>query len=239
MIFLFVSSSFAQQRIVSGQSEEDIALNVNFNGKEILVYGAIDGSSNDDFDIAITVTGPNQDAYVYKKERKNVFWLPSQELYLPEVPSYYAVISSAPLAQIVEDRARGLYKIGFRESLRYEGDLKTYRSYIEGLVRYKRNFEQYFVDEKGVVIKDDILFSGRVPLAANITEGRYDLSIYLLQNKEVVELNFSTIDVYTTGIDGFLFNLSKSNGFLYGLLSVFVALFASLVTARFTSLFWR
>jgi uncharacterized protein (TIGR02186 family) len=63
-------------------------------------------------------------------------------------------------------------------------------------------------------------------MPANLTEGAYQTRIFLTRNGKVVSEFETAIDVRKVGLERWLFNLSRQQPLVYGLLSLAIAIFA-------------
>ena len=88
LVLLFISSASA---LVIGSDEEEIYIDANFSGKNLLVFGAFysDPSQARDnkSDILIEVVGPTEDVVIRKKASFFGFWLNSKSCLLYTSPS--------------------------------------------------------------------------------------------------------------------------------------------------------
>ena len=239
---IFATVAIAETRIVSGKSEENLALNATFNGKEILVYGAVESDLDVPMDVVMIVRGPNQTITINKKESKLGFWLNSESLTFPNSPSYLAVLSSWGPNAIVSPEARAKYKIGIEEQIdltKLSGNITHADDFLKAFIRIRENNGQFYESKNGVRMQGGVLFSADVPMPANLIEGIYTFNIYVVQDQKVTAHSITSIPVRKTGIGRWLFKLSDDSGFLYGLLSVFLSIAISLLASQAVRLFRR
>ena len=83
-IFFIITSLV---KIVSAEayfdlSENNIKIQTDFNGKEIIIFGIL----NEDQDTLITIKGPEKNALIQKKERILGFWFNTRLLYTSPSP---------------------------------------------------------------------------------------------------------------------------------------------------------
>ena len=106
--------SAAQETVVTGISTDNIALNANFDGSELFVFGAVrrDGPPPPDagpLDVIITVKGPPRTVKVRRKERRFGIWVNTDSVAVRQAPSFYAIATTRPLDEHPErDRAAAL-----------------------------------------------------------------------------------------------------------------------------------
>ena len=79
--------------LVIGSDQEEIYIDANFAGEELLVFGAFysDPSQSRDSksDILIEVAGPLEDVALRKKDSYFGFWLNSKSVTFKDVPGFY------------------------------------------------------------------------------------------------------------------------------------------------------
>ena len=91
-------------------------------------------------------------------------------------------------------------------------------------LRSKAN--QYQLDEEGVTVDEQTLFRATVQLPASLIEGDYNTRIFLTRGGSVVAQYGTLIDVRKVGLERWLYNLSRENALLYGLMSLAIAIAA-------------
>ena len=75
-------------------------------------------------------------------------------------------------------------------------------------------------------MSEETLFRASVKLPANLTEGDYITRFFLTRGGEVIDIHQSVIDVRKVGLEAFLFNLSRQQPLIYGVMSLTIAIFA-------------
>ena len=87
--------------LVIGSDQEEIYIDANFSGEELLVFGAFysDPSQSRDSksDILIEVVGPPEDVALRKKDSYFGFWLNSKSVTFRDVPGFYYLSSTSEL----------------------------------------------------------------------------------------------------------------------------------------------
>ena len=83
-------------------------------------------------------------------------------------------------------------------------------------------------------MRKQTLFHTTVDLPANLTEGHYEARIFLTRDGTVIDKYETPIEVFRVGIGQFLFDLSRNQPIIYGLMSLFIAVSAGwLASAAF------
>ena len=92
------------EELVSGLSTDLIQITSNFNGTDIVLFGAIEASgeatANKDQDLVVVIRGPPVDMTVRRKERTFGIWINREEVQLSGMPGYYFLASTRPLDDI-------------------------------------------------------------------------------------------------------------------------------------------
>lgn len=86
-------------------------------------------------------------------------------------------------------------------------------------------------------VTKDTLFQTEISLPANLTEGDYKTEIYLTRNGKIVDLYSTTIPVKKVGLERWLYNMAHEQAFLYGLMSLAIAIAAGWSASAVFSLF--
>ena len=88
----------------------------SFNGAQLLLFGAVvyPGGRPPDrqVDIAVVLRGPVQPILVREKEKIAGIWMNADSNRFRSAPSFYAVASSRPIADLVDERTAAIYELG-------------------------------------------------------------------------------------------------------------------------------
>ncbi len=96
----------ARESVEADVSARNIAVTSSFNGTEIVIFGAIDGSQQPSpesgyYDVIIVVEGVPGRLVVRRKGNVAGLWLNTASAIFDNVPSYYAIASTRPIDEIV------------------------------------------------------------------------------------------------------------------------------------------
>jgi uncharacterized protein (TIGR02186 family) len=230
----------AQESVVTGLSTSNIALTADFNGSELLVFGAIrrDGPVAPDaapLDIIITIKGPEGPVTVRRKERRFGIWVNTEAVRIRQAPSFYAIATTRPLADLLTETERLRWGIGMDQAVRRIGGAETIEDtgdFATAVVRLRQADGTYAQLDEAVTLTEDILFQTQFAMPANLVEGDYAAQFFLVRDREVISAGSTTITVEKAGIERWLYNLSRNEPLLYGLGSVLVALAAGWLAAE-------
>ncbi|WP_282059271.1 TIGR02186 family protein [Roseobacter litoralis] len=232
------------EEVVLGLSKDKISINTNFDGSEILIFGAIkreelipDGPP---VQVIVTIAGPSLPITVRRKEKKLGIWVNTDAVDVDEAPSFYAVLSSGPLRDVLKEVEDLRYRVSVPRAIRSVGapqNIDNSAVFTEALIRIRENSEIYQLREGSVVIEEQTLFRTSVRLPAALTEGDYATRIFLTRGGDVVSSYATTIDVQKVGMERWLFELSRQQPLLYGLMSLAIAIAAGWGAAAVFKLF--
>jgi len=221
------------EQIVSGLSQNRVAITADFDGSEILIYGAVrreapppDGAR---MEVIITVQGPQTPLVIRRKERVAGIWVNNSAVTIDAAPSFYAVASTGPLAEILSETDDLRHSITIGHTIRAIGitaESTDSPDFIDALRRIRSQEDRYRVAEGSVQFLEETLFRADVVLPANLTEGNYRVRIFLLRDGRVVDNQERIINVRKAGLERFLFRLAKDQPLIYGLLSLVLAVVA-------------
>jgi uncharacterized protein (TIGR02186 family) len=218
------------EEVVAGLSQNSIAITANFDGSDLLIYGAVKRENpiprDSELDVIVTVEGPSTPITVRRKSRKFGIWVNSAAVEVDRAPSFYAVATTGPLNEIlsqIEDLRR---KVSVPQMIRSVGapqDIEDSPSFTDALIRIRELNGLYSLHEGAVALEEDTLFRTDVDLPANLVEGNYRTRIFLVRDKKVVATNEALIDVRKVGLERWLFELAHNWPAAYGVLALFLA----------------
>ena len=97
-LLLLVPLTSLAEEVVIGMSSDQVSINTNFDGSEILIFGAIkrdapppDGAP---IEVIVTVSGPSEPIVVRRKEKRLGIWVNTDAVEVDLAPSFYAVATS-------------------------------------------------------------------------------------------------------------------------------------------------
>ncbi|MCE6951985.1 TIGR02186 family protein [Cereibacter sphaeroides] len=233
VLALLAPAALAQdEQIVLGLSETRVSITADFQGSEIMIYGAVkrqspepDGALN----VIVTVAGPPTQVMVRKKERRFGIWINREKVRIGRAPSFYAVATSGPLEAILSETDNLRYKISIPRAIRAIGisaQAENAPSFVEALERIRRDEGRYVLQEGAVRLTEGTLFRTDIQLPANLTEGDYGVRVFLTRDGRVVDEFEDRIGVQKAGIERFVFALAHEQPLIYGLLSLVLAVVA-------------
>lgn len=220
------------EQIVAGLSRDDVDITTNFDGSDIIIYGAIKRETPippDNLDVIVTVEGPTRAVTVRHKERRFGIWVNTGKVSVASAPNFYVVATTRPLAKILNEDEDNRFRISVPLAIRaFAGaaEVDDVVPYTEALVRLREAGDLYRLDDGAVLLAEQTLFRADVRLPANLIEGFYATRIFLVRDGKVLSTFRAPIEVRKVGLERWLYRLALEKPFLYGLMSLAIAIAA-------------
>lgn len=220
------------EAIVSGLSQNRVSITADFDGSEILVYGAVKRDApapEGALDVIVTVEGPSTPLTVRRKDRVWGIWINNASIAVDSAPSFYAVATTGPLVEILSATENLRHAITIDRVIRAVGvtaEADASEAFIEAMMRVRTADGRYRLLQDRIELTEETLFRTDVTLPANLTEGEYKVRLFLLRDKRVVASQERVIGVRKEGLERFVFNLAQQQPLVYGLVSLVLAALA-------------
>jgi len=222
------------EEVVAGLSQNRVAITANFDGSEILIFGAVkrfarppEGAGP--LEVIIAVSGPSLPVSVRRKERRAGIWVNADTVDFGAAPSFYAVATSAPWKEVITDTEDLRHFISVNRAIRSVGPPPTIadtENFVDALIRIRSKSGLYQQREGNVSVEQETLFKTAIALPSNLTEGNYRVRIFLTRDGKVVDEYSEYLDVRKVGLERWIFSLANEQPLIYGLLSLFIAIVA-------------
>ena len=219
------------EEVVAGLSQNRVAITANFDGSEILVFGAVKRDEplpeGGPLQVIVTVAGPDHPVTVRRKEKRWGIWINTDMVEVDSAPSFYNVATSAPLTEVLADTEDLRHQITIPRAIRSVGaTVDDAEAFTEALIRIRKANGLYQVLEGSVTLEEETLFNTALRLPANLTEGGYLTRIFLTRDQQIVDSYETVIEVRKVGLERFLYNLAYDRPLVYGLMSLAIAIAA-------------
>lgn len=245
LIILALGSSLAHaEEIVAGLSQDQVSITANFDGSEILIFGAVNRQApppeDSALDVIITVAGPDRPVIVRRKARRFGIWVNTEAAEVDAAPTFYAVASTQPLDDILTATEDLRHRITIPSAIRAV-DLMVNNpgEFSEAVLRIRQDEGLYAQLEGAVTLREATLFDTAIALPANLVEGDYATRIFLLRGGDVVSQYQTEISVRKVGLERIIYNLAHDRPLVYGVLSLTIAIFAGWAASAFFQLIRR
>ena len=229
IIILFSNSIVAEAYF--DISENNIKIETNFNGKEVIIFGIL----NDDQETIITIKGPEKNAVIQKKERILGFWFNTKQITYNQIPSIFFIASSKhiddilPTSTVIKEELSFDYLLENKLSQRNFLSDVSLDSWKNNFVRIKKNknlFKEYNVEKI-----DNKLFQTRIFFPAKSMPGEYKVNVYQIKNNIILNNKKKIITLKKSGIGSQIYNFAHKNAAAYGLFAILFAVLSGFLAA--------
>jgi len=233
----------ARESVEADVSARNVAVTSSFNGTEIVIFGAIDGSQQPSaesgfYDVIVVVEGVPSRLVVRRKGNVAGLWLNIASATFDNVPSYYAVASTRPIDEVAPEEFRSLHGVGLKH-LKYtpavgqshplsSEDITEYR---DAVMRLKRKEGLYLDRPYGVIFTGKSIFRASILLPANVTVGPFDTRVYLFREEKLLSRFTVRLTLEREGLERHLHAFAYRLPTLYGIVTVMIAVGAGLLAS--------
>ena len=206
-------------------STRHIEINSSFTGTSILLFGAVGAEG----EVVVTVRGPEAPMVVRRKRRAAGIWINRDSVAFRDVPQYYAVAASRPLAEVAPAALRARERLGADRLpleaiwIRTADDADAFR---DALRRHKRRESLYRPEAGRVAFIDEALFHTALAFPANVPTGDYRVEARLIRDGRVLGARSTTLRIEKGGFSAEVFAFARAEEALYGLVAIALALMA-------------
>ncbi|MBB3359693.1 MULTISPECIES: TIGR02186 family protein [unclassified Novosphingobium] len=224
-------------------SQHRVEVRQGFTGADLLLFGAIldPGGTRaaQDYDIVVVLKGPVQSIVLREKRKVAGIWVNAASSELRSAPSFFAIASSRPVREIVDDKTAAIYELGLdRLQLSPIGaiDPARQRHFADGLVDLMQRQGLYREDGHGVTISGQVLYQARITLPSQVRTGTYTAETFAIRQGRVITSAVTRVDVSKQGFERFVADQADGNGLLYGLFAVLVSVGMGWIAGRLFAL---
>ena len=230
-ILLVLFSNTALAEAYFDISENNIKIETNFIGKEVIIFGIL----NDDQETIMTIKGPEKNAVIQKKERILGFWFNTKKIIYNEIPSIFFIASSnnikdiLPTSSIIKNELSFNYLLENKTSQRNfisDVSLEAWKNNFVRIKKSKNLFKEYNIEKI-----DNKLFQTRVFFPAKSIPGEYKVNVYQIKNNLILNNKEKIITLKKSGIGSQIYNFAHMNAAAYGLFAIIFAILSGFLAA--------
>lgn len=234
LALLLLAAPASAEQVVADLSQNRVSITTSFEGSDIFVFGAVSrdapvAEGQGDLEVIIKIIGPSAPIMVRRKDRRLGIWVNTDAVEVDRAPHFVALASTGALTDIVSFTDAMRHEIGYDHVVKLidaPGDVEDVQSFREAVIRIREDEGLYKQLPGTVKLTSDTLFSTRIALPANLVEGDYSARVFLMRDKNVLDVFETTIAVRKAGLERWIYNLAHEKPLIYGLMSIAVALFA-------------
>jgi uncharacterized protein (TIGR02186 family) len=221
----------AKPVLVPDVSARRIEIRYSFTGAQLLLFGAIlyprGRIPEHDPDIAVVLRGPVQPILVRQKQKIAGIWMNADSARFRSAPGFYAVASSRPISQLIDERTAAIYEIGLQNLQLSPGTgalPDKARRFETGLVDLRKKRGAYYENPRGVEISEGVLYRARISIPSQVPVGTYTAETFLIQDGRVLAVATRDIEIGKSGFERWVTLVARRHEGLYGLAAVLMSL---------------
>jgi uncharacterized protein (TIGR02186 family) len=221
----------AEPKLVPDISARSIEIRYSFSGAQLLLFGAIlypgGRVPRKPADVIVVLKGPVEPILVREKQKIAGIWMNADSNRFRSAPSFYAVASSAPVRQLVDERTAAIYELGLQDLQLSPGGgalPDKERRFEAGLLDLREREKLYAEHPHGVEISQGVLYRARISIPSQVPVGNYTAETFLVSDGKVIAAATRDIQIDKSGFERFVALAARQHGFLYGLASVILSL---------------
>ncbi|WP_066527461.1 TIGR02186 family protein [Sphingobium tyrosinilyticum] len=227
---LLLTSAAGEPMLVPDVSQREVEIQYSFTGADLLLFGAIvypnGRQPKKPADILVVLKGPDQSIMMREKQKVAGIWVNADSVRFRSAPSFYAVASSRPITDVVDDRTAAIYELGVNKlqlspsSLNESAELDRFQA---GLIDLRERTGLFAERQGSVEITQGVLYRARLPLPARVIVGDYTAETFLVQDGRVVAAAVRDITIRKSGFERFMAVAAEQWPFFYGLTAILLA----------------
>ena len=221
----------AKPVLVPDISARSIEIRYSFAGAQLLLFGAIlypgGRVPSKPADVVVVLKGPVEPILVREKQKIAGIWMNADSNRFRSAPSYFAVASSRPIRDLVDERTAAIYELGLQDLQLSTGGgalPEKERRFEAGLLDLRKRQGLYAEYPSGVEISESVLYRARISIPSQVPVGTYTAETFLISDGEVIAAATREIEIGKSGFERFVALAARQHGFLYGLAAVLLSL---------------
>ena len=223
--------------LVPDISARKVEIRYSFTGAQLLLFGAIvyPGGRPPDrpANIVVVLRGPAQPILVREKQKIAGIWMNADSNRFRSAPSFYAVASSKPISELVDERTAAIYEMGLNNLQLSPGGgalPEKERRFEAGLLDLRRREGLYSQNPHGVEISGGVLYRATITIPSQVPVGTYTAETFLVDHPSpggsgrVLAVATRDIEIDKSGFERFVALAARRHEGLYGLAAVVLSL---------------
>jgi len=217
--------------LVPDISSRSVEIRYSFTGAQLLLFGAIlypgGRAPARPADIVVVLRGPVQPIVVREKQKIAGIWMNADSNRFRSAPSFYAVASSRPIAELVDERTAAIYEMGLQNLQLSPGGgalPDKERRFEAGLLDLKRRQGLFAEHPRGVEVSQSVLYRATISIPSQVPVGTYTAETFLIDRGRVLAAATREIEIKKSGFERFVALAARRHAFLYGIVAVLLSL---------------
>jgi uncharacterized protein (TIGR02186 family) len=223
--FLFGTTTASAQTLIVTLSTEQVEVTSNFTGTGVTVFGAVEGIAASDapFDLVVVLRGPSESVSIRRKDRLLGLWVNRAEATFADMPAFYAVHATTPLADITSAATLSALGLGLTAIGNDAVSAAGERDFASALIRLRQEEGVYYEHADEIDRLGGNIFRTIFELPADVPVGAYSVEALLFQDGELLTSTQQPLEIIKTGSEQFIYEASRNQPWLYALAIVMIA----------------
>lgn len=204
----------AKKVVAANLTENFVGVSESFHGAKLTVFGVLKNKA----DAIVVIEGPSAEAKVRAKTKQYGIWVNGEPETIGPVPSFYAVVSSKPIDQIVDAKTALEYGLDIDHLALAETPVGA------GYVAVKKAKELFQYQADGVKILESNLFRADIFLPRSVPIGTFRAHIYEFTSGKLSAMRDETFYVAQVGLNASISKMARTQAPLYALLALVLSL---------------
>jgi len=217
--------------LVPDVSSREVQIRYTFSGAQLLLFGAIaypgGRAPSQAADVAVVLRGPVQPILLREKQKIAGIWMNADSSRFRSAPSFYAVASSRPIGELIDERTASIYELGIHNLQLSPGGgsiPEKERHFEAGLLDLRSRAGLYSESPHGVEISDGVLYRAAITIPSQVPVGTYTAETFLIDRGKVIAAATRDIHVSKSGFERSVALAARRHGFFYGLACIALSL---------------
>ncbi|MCJ8143770.1 TIGR02186 family protein [Ancylobacter sp. A5.8] len=239
LALLLAAGPAGATELVLSLSKPRVTITSSFTGDSIVLFGVIepgaDAPTDVTYDVVISARGPNESFVTWRKERRFGLWTNGDSRTFVAAPSYLAVLSNRPPAQIAAPDILRQEQAGFAQNRLLQRLGTDYADVVPGdpfrqaFLRVKQTQGLYLERTDAVEFLAPRVFRAAIPLPGIAPVGRYDVVVKLFANGDMLKRGATTLDVAKVDFEQAVATAAQDHAWLYGIVTALGALMVGFI----------
>ena len=235
LTLLALSGAARAESLILSLSKQRITIPSSFTGDSIVLFGVIepDTAAADTVkphDVVVTVRGPNESFVTWRKERRFGLWINVDSRSFLAAPSYLAVLSNRPPAQIADADTLRQEQAGFANNRLLQRIGSDYADVVPGdpfrqaFLRVKQAQGLYVENTAGVEFIAPHVFRAVIPVPGIAPVGTYEVVVKSFVDGALAHRGVLSLDVAKVDFEQAVATAAEYHPWLYGIATMLGAL---------------
>ncbi|MDF2999804.1 MAG: hypothetical protein K0R27_5441 [Xanthobacteraceae bacterium] len=235
LTLLALSGAARAESLILSLSKQRITITSSFTGDSIVLFGVIepDTAAADTVkphDVVVTVRGPNESFVTWRKERRFGLWINVDSRSFLAAPSYLAVLSNRPPAQIADADTLRQEQAGFANNRLLQrigsdyADVVAADPFRQAFLRVKQAQGLYVENTAGVEFIAPHVFRAVIPVPGIAPVGTYEVVVKSFVDGALAHRGVLSLDVAKVDFEQAVATAAEYHPWLYGIATMLGAL---------------